>query len=188
MILAAAATALLLAAAPARAEDPSALASQLSRMVLTEENYQRITADTARGVGQAVAASQGEAIAAGGPAFQEELNKGMADVVNDLMPTYQEMVDMQAGLLAKHYTAKELRELLAFYRTPLGQKLIRSMPEVTADVMAWMQTIMQQRMPAAGARFQARMEAWTKARGGAGGQGRPLEQTGEAAPAGPGER
>jgi hypothetical protein len=55
---------------------------------------------------------------------------------------------MQAGLLVKHYTEGELKELLAFYKTPLGQKAIRIMPEVMQDVNGQMMVLMQQRLPA----------------------------------------
>jgi hypothetical protein len=62
--------------------------------------------------------------------------------------SYQEILDIQAGLLAKHYTEAELRELLAFYRTPLGKKAIRVMPEVMADVNGQTTALLQQRIPA----------------------------------------
>ena len=39
-------------------------------------------------------------------------------------------------IYARHFTAAELRELLAFYHTPLGQKSLKAMPEVTAEAMA----------------------------------------------------
>jgi hypothetical protein len=37
---------------------------------------------------------------------------------------------------ARHFTAPELRELLAFYRTPVGQKTLRVLPQVTSEMMA----------------------------------------------------
>jgi len=36
----------------------------------------------------------------------------------------------------RHFTADELRQLLAFYRTPIGQKLLAEQPAITRDAMA----------------------------------------------------
>jgi uncharacterized protein len=100
-----------------------------------------------------------------GEGFMDEVRAGTEQMTAEIMPPYQEMVDMQAGLLVKHYTAAELKELLAFYQTSLGKKVIRIMPEVAADVMGWMQTVLKQRLPAAGERFKARLEAWKERQG-----------------------
>lgn len=159
MILAATA-ALLLTAAPAPAGDANALAVELSRLVLSPESYRQISTQTGRQVGQMVASSAQEQGQDLGPGFMDEVRAGTEQMMAEMMPPYQEMVDMQAGLLVKHYTAAELKELLAFYRTTLGKKVIRIMPEVSADVMGWMQTVLKQRLPQAGERFKARLEAW----------------------------
>jgi hypothetical protein len=42
------------------------------------------------------------------------------------------------------FTEQEIKDLTAFYKTPLGQKLIEKMPEVSEKSML----IMQKRMPA----------------------------------------
>jgi hypothetical protein len=40
------------------------------------------------------------------------------------------------AIYARHFTAQELRELAAFYRTPTGQKALKEMPQVMADTFA----------------------------------------------------
>ncbi len=40
------------------------------------------------------------------------------------------------AIYARHFTATELREITAFYRTPTGAKALREMPAVTAESMA----------------------------------------------------
>jgi hypothetical protein len=40
------------------------------------------------------------------------------------------------AIYARHFTATELREIAAFYRTPTGQKTLREMPKVTAEAVA----------------------------------------------------
>src|SRR5215813_1486429 len=40
------------------------------------------------------------------------------------------------AIYARHFTAQELREITAFYRTPTGGKLLRLTPQLSAEVMA----------------------------------------------------
>lgn len=159
--------ALLLAATPAAGRDASALAVELSALVLPPESYRQITAQTARQVGQMVVAAAQENGQAPADGLVEEVRAGAEEMTAEIMPPYQELVDLQAGLLVKHYTAAELKELLAFYRTPLGKKAIRIMPEVAADAMGWMQSVLKQRLPEAGERFMARLKAWRERQGAA---------------------
>lgn len=44
----------------------------------------------------------------------------------------QSMTQMPA-IYARHFSAGELRELIAIYKTPLGQKMLREMPKVMGD-------------------------------------------------------
>lgn len=39
-------------------------------------------------------------------------------------------------IYARHFTVQELREVIAFYRTPTGGKLLQVTPKLTAEVMA----------------------------------------------------
>jgi len=41
-------------------------------------------------------------------------------------------------IYARNFTAQELREILAFYRTPTGSKALHTMPKIMGDVMAQM--------------------------------------------------
>ena len=44
--------------------------------------------------------------------------------------------EVSHALFDKYYTAEELRDLIAFYKTPTGQKSIKIMPQLFADSMA----------------------------------------------------
>jgi hypothetical protein len=48
------------------------------------------------------------------------------------------------AIYARHFTAAELREILAFYRTPTGAKALREMPQVMSEAMAAMMPRMQE--------------------------------------------
>ncbi len=39
-------------------------------------------------------------------------------------------------IYARHFTASELRELIAFYRTPIGKKALSVLPQISKEVMA----------------------------------------------------
>jgi hypothetical protein len=49
--------------------------------------------------------------------------------------TMKRFRDMQADIFMETYTESELREIMNFYRTPIGKKTIQSLPEVTRKGM-----------------------------------------------------
>ena len=48
-----------------------------------------------------------------------------------MTPYYNAMVDNIATVYAGNFTAGELREIEAFYRQPVGQKLLEKSPAIT---------------------------------------------------------
>ncbi|MCK5161159.1 MAG: DUF2059 domain-containing protein [Candidatus Aureabacteria bacterium] len=50
-------------------------------------------------------------------------------------------------IFMKTFNEEEIRELISFYKTPVGQKLIDKMPEVSAKVMEIAAKRMQEHMP-----------------------------------------
>ncbi len=47
------------------------------------------------------------------------------------------------AIYAKHFSAQELRDMLAFYKTPTGQKSLQVMPQLTSEVFAMVMQKMQ---------------------------------------------
>ena len=47
---------------------------------------------------------------------------------------------------ATNFTPAQLRDLVAFYRTPLGQTLVEKLPAVTEQTMAWIQQELPRRI------------------------------------------
>jgi hypothetical protein len=45
------------------------------------------------------------------------------------------MIDQVAALYARTFTAEELREVVAFYRGPTGQKFVQRLPLITQESM-----------------------------------------------------
>lgn len=46
--------------------------------------------------------------------------------------------DLTYKIYDKHFTTAEIKEMTAFYRTPTGQKLLKSMPEIMQESLAGM--------------------------------------------------
>jgi hypothetical protein len=64
------------------------------------------------------------------PTMGKELNEVAAKMRSDLAPRFDELVNDVARNYATHFTEQELKDVLAFYRTPAGNKLISEQPKV----------------------------------------------------------
>jgi len=75
-----------------------------------------------------------------------------AAVLADLRKEFERIqLEYMSGLMndapsvyARHFSAAELRELLAFYRTPIGVKALHELPQITAEVMGMIMPRLQQ--------------------------------------------
>jgi hypothetical protein len=64
------------------------------------------------------------------PALSRDLNEVAGRLRNDLRPRAAELSDEIARLYAARFSEQELRDVLAFYKTPLGQKVITEEPKI----------------------------------------------------------
>jgi uncharacterized protein len=62
------------------------------------------------------------------PNLTKELNDVAAQLRRDYESKKAELVYEVAVVYATHFTEQELKELLAFYKSPLGQKMLREEP------------------------------------------------------------
>jgi len=67
------------------------------------------------------------------PNLARDLNQVAQKLAADLAPRKAEMQQELARIYAEHFTEQELKDALAFYKTPLGQKLISEEPKVLDD-------------------------------------------------------
>jgi hypothetical protein len=71
------------------------------------------------------------------------LNKDLTEVANkmrnDLTPRLEEVNNEVARLYAARFTDPELKEILAFYKTPTGKKLLAEQPKVVDGSMKFAQ-------------------------------------------------
>jgi len=47
-----------------------------------------------------------------------------------------ELIDLLIPIYSRHYTQQELNGLIAFYQTPLGQKVVSELPQISQESMA----------------------------------------------------
>jgi uncharacterized protein len=132
---------LALAADPATGARTAPLPLQVARALFPRESWQRFMKETSEDVARQIA----------------ELGKGQYELAPEFadrlrgeyeqMAPYDEAVDYQAGLLGAHYSRAELRQLLAFYRTPVGKRSIQFIPDLLRDAGEQLQAKVQEKLP-----------------------------------------
>ncbi|HXZ46229.1 MAG TPA: DUF2059 domain-containing protein, partial [Pseudolabrys sp.] len=73
------------------------------------------------------------------PGLSKDLNEIAAKLRTDLAPRFDELTNEVAKLYATHFTEPELRDLLAFYKTPVGTKLILEQPKIGEEGLRFAQ-------------------------------------------------
>jgi uncharacterized protein len=74
------------------------------------------------------------------PGLGKDLNEVAAKLRTELKPRFSEITNEVALLYARNFTEQELKEILAFYKTPTGQKLLQKQPKVIDTSMSFAQT------------------------------------------------
>lgn len=74
------------------------------------------------------------------PALAKDLNEIAAKMRADLQPRFTEITDEVAKLYATNFTEQELKDILAFYQTPAGKKLLAQQPRVIESSMSFAQS------------------------------------------------
>ncbi len=62
------------------------------------------------------------------PQLVPQLNQVAAELRKEYEPKKDEIVNEVAVIYAQHFTEQELKDLIGFYRTPLGRKLLAQEP------------------------------------------------------------
>ena len=115
--------------APAQTPSPEALAmarSLISTMKLTDQ-YKALL--------PVILLSIKPAVVQGRPEIERDYDAMAAQIADAYAPYYSSMVDSAASLYASNFTVDELREIDAFYRLPVGQKLLQKSLAITQQSM-----------------------------------------------------
>jgi len=73
------------------------------------------------------------------PGIGKDLNEIAEKLRNDLAPRFAELSNEVAKLYATNFTDQELKDILAFYKSPSGKKLIVQQPKVADSSMKFAQ-------------------------------------------------
>ncbi|MGO8910448.1 MAG: DUF2059 domain-containing protein [Bradyrhizobium sp.] len=71
--------------------------------------------------------------------YQKDLNEVAAIIAQSLAGREKEIGEQMAKIYASDFTEQELKDLNAFYKTPVGQKLLAQEPKSVQASMAYMQ-------------------------------------------------
>lgn len=70
--------------------------------------------------------------------YQRDLNEVATQIAGDMKARETQISNEIAKIYAQNFTDAELRELLAFYKSPIGQKSLTMEPKAVSDTMAYM--------------------------------------------------
>ena len=73
------------------------------------------------------------------PALAKDLNEIADKMRKDLQPRFAELTNEIAKLYATHFTEQELKDILAFYKSPAGKKMLVQQPIVVDASMKFAQ-------------------------------------------------
>ena len=140
--LAAALVVFSLSSGAALAAEPKGTAADIARLLVPKETWSTGLAQLAQNV-------QGRLQSRPGPQLQypPDFPAKVRGELEAVLP-YGDLIGMHAQALSASYTEPELKDLLAFYRSPLGQKWLKVSPGLSDKVAGETQQRMEKQMPA----------------------------------------
>jgi uncharacterized protein len=120
----------------AHAASSDSVAMQLSRLVLNKSTYESM-----------VKQMMDSMMNASGQAPDAKTQKELTAVVMEALP-YDEMLKFNAKVYGERFKDSELQEVIAFYKTPTGAKLVRELPNISGEVGQLVGKIIPERLPA----------------------------------------
>ncbi len=106
--------------APASAQQPSAAAVATAKEILVVKGSLTMFEPIVPGVVEQVK----NVLLQQSPNLQKELNDTATALRTQLAPKFEELREDTARLYASRFTEQELKDLLAFFKAPLGKKLL----------------------------------------------------------------
>ncbi|WP_059439383.1 DUF2059 domain-containing protein, partial [Anaeromyxobacter sp. PSR-1] len=129
------------AAPAAPAAKPSPAAMDLARTLATQETWKRGMDGLTQSVVGQFRGHPGSELS-----MPKDFPAKARTEIEALLP-YEELVNIHARQLSAAYGEAELKDLLAFYKSPLGQKTLKAMPEVQEKVAIETQQRIEPKLP-----------------------------------------
>jgi hypothetical protein len=123
---------LLFSSSFAWAETPSPEAMAAARSLVTTMKL----ADQYKALLPAIMLGIKPAVTQDRPEIERDYDAMMPMIAEAFTPYYTAMVDGVAAVYASNFTADELRQIEAFYRQPIGQKLLEKTPALAQQALA----------------------------------------------------
>jgi hypothetical protein len=100
-------------------------------------------------------------VLAANPGAEDKVDRAVTDVIRPALKLrIPEYLDLAAGVYADHFTRAELEQLVSFYKSPLGQKLVREqgelIPAITQMSRQWVNRVGNEVLKDAAADFARR--------------------------------
>lgn len=122
----------LSATVPARAQTPSpdamAAANELIVTMRSADFFKTIMPALMQGLKPAIVQNR--------PQVERDYDAIVPQLLEGMNARLNEVMEQIAAVYARNFTADELREAVAFYRGPTGQKFVQKMPAITQESMA----------------------------------------------------
>jgi hypothetical protein len=151
---------LSLAALPAMAQQPAAPAAKASpaaiaaaKEILTMKNASQMYANAVPNI----VAQTKDSLLQANLNYQKDLNEVAVIVAQSLAGREKEIGEGMAQVYASEFTEQELRDLVTFYKSPLGQKLLANEPKAIQLSMSYMNQWAQSFAEIVNAQFRAEM-------------------------------
>ena len=139
------------AAPPLKQASPAAIAA--AKEILTMKNASAMYANAVPSLVQQTK----EALLQNNLNYQKDLNEVAVIVAQSLAGREKEIGDGMAKVYATEFTEQELKDLVTFYKSPLGQKLLLTEPRAIQFSMSYMNQWAQQFAETVNAPFRAEM-------------------------------
>jgi len=120
------------------------LALQLVELVQPESSYR---AGLQQMMDQMLPSLEAQARASG-KTLPPDTKQRMNAVLLEVVP-YGEMKQWSADIYARRFSSAELKQLLQFYKTPVGRKLASKLPEIMGEAGKKVGEVLPARLPAA---------------------------------------
>jgi uncharacterized protein len=140
------------AATPLKAASPAALAA--AKEILTMKNASAMYANAVPNLVQQTK----NVLLQSNLNYQKDLNEVAEIVAKNLAGREKEIGDGMAQVYANEFTEQELKDLVTFYKSPLGQKLLSNEPRAIQFSMSYMNQWAQQFAETINGQFRAEMK------------------------------
>ena len=129
-----------LLAKPAHADGTADVARELTQLVMPKDGYQKMMQQMANGMVEGMSRS-------GSPVPKDFPGK-MMTVVQEALP-YEEQISFMTKLYSTRFSQGELKDMVTFYKTPTGSKLVKELPNIMRESAIWASDLPPRRTDAA---------------------------------------